>query len=85
MIKLIDLTALHNTDDEIYSTKFKDNVEVFLNGVKLKNCVFCNVTRGFVIVMKTDLNDRKVIFGDDFLYEILSGDIKATWISGYSR
>ncbi len=85
MIKLIDLTALHDTNDEIYSTKFKDNVEVFLNGVKLKNCIFCNATRGFVIIMKTDLDDRKVIFGDDFLYEILTGDIKVIQISGYSK
>ena len=71
----LDTTTLSQTDDETYSAWKNDQVKLFINGNKLDRCLYCNVTKGFAIVLKTDLNGTPVIVDDSLVHEIVFGDI----------
>ena len=71
----LDTTTLSQTDDETYSAWKNDSVKLFINGNKLKRCLYCNVTKGFAIVVKTDLDGKMVVHDNNIVHEILFGDI----------
>lgn len=71
----LDTTTLSQTDDETYSAWKNDRVKLIINGNKLDCCLYCNVTKGFAIVLKTDLNGKPVIVDDSLVHEIVFGDI----------
>lgn len=71
----LDTTTLSQNDDETYSAWKNDRVKLLINGNKLDRCLYCNVTKGFAIVLKTDLTGKPVIVDDSLIHEIIFGDI----------
>ena len=71
----LDTTTLSQTDDETYSAWKNDKVKLLINGDKIRGCLYCNVTKGFAIVLKTDLDGVPVVVDDSLIHEIIFGDI----------
>lgn len=71
----LDTTTLSQTDDETYSAWKNDHVKLIINGNKIRGCLYCNVTKGFAIVAKTDLDGKAIVYDDTIVHEIIFGDI----------
>lgn len=71
----LDTTTLSQTDDETYSVWENDHVKLIINGNKIRGCLYCNVTKGFAIVVKTDLDGKAIVYDDTIVHEIIFGDI----------
>lgn len=74
MIKL-DTTSIDSGKDEIYSYERGSKVDVFLDGVEIKRCVYCNVTKGVAIRVKCDLRGVPIIAEGSLVHELIFGVI----------
>lgn len=76
-MKLITLdgSILNEPNDEIYSAEKGDRVDLLLNGKPLTRCIYCNVTKGIAIIIKTDLNGKPIVVNGDLVHMMVTGEI----------
>lgn len=72
----LDLSNLHHSDDEVYSAHLNSRVYVFIDGVELKRCIYCNVTKGFAICIKEDMKGNIVVSEGNIIHELRFGSIE---------
>ena len=71
----LDITSIDSSDDEIYSVERGSRVYIFLDGKELKNCVYCNVSKGVAICVKRDLSGSTIAIANDgsIIHELVFG------------
>lgn len=70
----LSMVGFDGSSDEIYSVERGSKVKVFLNSDNLKDCIYCNVTRGVAICAKRDLSENTIIGDGCIIYELVFGD-----------
>lgn len=50
--------------------------KILLNGEKVTNCIYADIPNKFLIISKLDLTGKPIIYEDDFVYDIVFGDIE---------
>lgn len=69
----LDTTSIEAPHDEVYSVERGSKVEVFLNGHELKDCFYCNVSKGVAICIKRDLSGQMMVAQDKIVHELVFG------------
>ena len=78
MIKL-DLKNLEQralNAEGCYIVGFRRVDKVLLNGEQVTNCIYADIPNKFMIISKLDLTGKPIIYEDDFVYDIVFGDIE---------
>lgn len=71
----LDTTSIEAPHDEVYSVERGSRVKVFIDGHELKNCVYCNVSKGVAICVKRDLSGKMMVAQDKIVHELVFGVI----------
>lgn len=69
----LDTTSIEAPHDEVYSVERGSRVKVFIDGYELKNCVYCNVSKGVAICVKRDLSGQMMVAQDKIVHELVFG------------